>query len=161
MAWNVTIEIREGDHGPIVDTILTHNLVVDSGLLHLRDILGYSTDVDDQVNWVAGGYSAAVYYQTPQYMAVGTGATAPAAGNTTLGTEVLRKEITRRYPRTKGVEFYLNLTTAEANGSSLTEVGLFAESADGTLWSRATHTAITKTVAISVQYCWTWTFGAP
>lgn len=144
---NVEIQVREGRR--LVRTIRAHNLVVNSGLDKLRDLIGYPDPGFDPAG------------KTPAYMAIGTGATAAAATDTTLGTEVFRKLITARYPQTHGIEFLLDLQTSEANGNTLTEIGLFSESADGILWSRCVHTAITKTALVTVSYRWTWTFGAP
>ena len=155
-APNVEILVHEGDGGRVLYAVQDHNLVTNVGLTCLVGLLAHSTTSND-AKWVNDG--GTVFIKTPRYIAVGTGAVAPAAGDTALGAEVLRKLIVRRYPLTHGIEWYGFLSTAEGNGSSLTEAGLFCESATGSLLARVTHVAIVKTVLFSVSYKWTWTFG--
>lgn len=154
MLWrgNVTIRVRRGDHGPVLREIRQHNLITASGIQKIRDLYGYPGALSLSYN---------PSNATPGYMAVGTGSTAAASGDTTLvGTEVVRGAITRRVPDTAKVTFYFDLQTNQANGSTLAEAGLFTEPTGGTLWSRVTHSAIVKTEAISVQYQWDWTVAA-
>lgn len=145
---NVRILVHEGEGGPILDEILIHNLVVDTGLDNHRNLIGYPSN------------NIPTFAATPQYYAIGTDSSAAAAGQTALGAEVLREEITRRYPGTHSIDFYYYLSTSSANSNTLTETGIFSVPAGGEMWARATHTAITKTAAISVSYRWTWTYGA-
>jgi hypothetical protein len=145
---NVEITVHEGDGGRILRRVRTNNLITDSGLDHMRNLIAYP-DAD-----ISTGF-------TPMYIAVGSGGVAAAAGDTTLGNEIFRGEITQRYPQTHGIEFHLFLTTAQGNGAELTEAGIFHIDTGGTLWSRCTYAAISKSVAISVNYRWTWTFGTP
>ena len=84
------------------------------------------------------------------YVAVGTGAGAPAAGDTTLDTELARKAVTSTSRSSNIVTIRSFFTTSEANGT-LTEMGLFGEDASaaadsGTLFNHATI-AETKTGA--------------
>lgn len=145
---NVRIFVHEGEGGRILDEIAIHNLVVNSGLDHHRDLIGYPSS---QIPSFAA---------TPSYFAIGTDATAAAAGQTALGAEILREEITRRYPGTHAIDFYYYLSTSSGNGNTLTEAGLFSLPAGGDAWARAIHTAVAKTAAISLSYRWTWTYGA-
>lgn len=146
---NVVIVVRRGDDDRIIRTIRAHNLIVDTGLNKLRDLVSYPDSAFDPAG------------KTPAFFAVGTGTTAAAASDTALGTEVFRSSIAQRYPQTKGIEFYLDLRTTDANDSELTEVGLFSEPEDGNLWSRCVHAPITKNNTVTVQYHWTWTLGTP
>lgn len=145
---NVRILVHDGELGPIVDEIEIHNLVVNSGLDHHRDLIGYPSN---QIPSFAA---------TPSYFAIGTDSTAAAGAQTALGAEVLREQITRRYPGTHAIDFYYYLSTSSANGNTLAETGIFSLPSGGEAWARATHTAIPKTAAISVSYRWTWTYGA-
>ncbi|MFC1511635.1 hypothetical protein ACFL5H_00370 [Candidatus Latescibacterota bacterium] len=65
------------------------------------------------------------------YAAVGTGTTAPAPGDTTLETELFRKQITQRSAVGNQVLVTVYFGPLEANGS-LTEYALFGEDASGT-----------------------------
>ena len=115
------------------------NMIVTTGRVHVAELLG--------------GYP-----RRPSHIAIGTSATAPAAGNTTLGTEVFRKIITRRRspsaPNNYKIIFQLFLTTAEANGNTLVEAGIFNRAALGSMLSRVTHTGVAKTVLVTVTYTW-------
>ncbi len=97
--------------------------------------------------------------QTPSYLAVGTGTTDPADGDTALETEVFRNVLTGRTPADKKITLQLLLTADEANGNNLTEAGLFPTSVGGTLFARATFNQIIKTTSISVTFNWEMTFS--
>jgi hypothetical protein len=80
------------------------------------------------------------------YFAVGTGTGVPAAGDTTLGTEVYRKQISVRSVSGAIATFRIFFNTSEAN-AALKEIGLFGDAATstadtGTLFARA---AVDKT----------------
>jgi len=115
------------------------NLIVTSGRVHVAEL--------------RGGYP-----RRPSHIAVGTSGTAPAAGNTALGAEVYRKLITRRRiplsPNNYKINFQMFLTTAEANGNTLAEAGIFNRYTGGTMLSRVTYTPVVKTVSISIVYTW-------
>jgi len=130
---------RDAGTGKLVLGKWFDNLIVTTGRVHVAELLG--------------GYP-----RRPSHIAVGTGATAPVAGNTTLGTEVFRKIITRRRspsaPNNYKIIFQMFLTTAEANGNTLTEAGIFNRAALGSMLSRVTYTGIAKTSSITVTYTW-------
>jgi hypothetical protein len=97
----------------------------------------------------------------PGFIAVGTGGTDPKDTDTQLEAEVFRAPITRRISLSSKVTFRLFLSTADANGSTLREVGLFARSTytkesiplgGGTLFNRAVYAPITKDNTIQVTY---------
>jgi len=80
------------------------------------------------------------------YFAVGTGTDAPAVGDTTLGTEIYRKQISVRSVSGAIATFRIFFNTSEAN-DTLKEIGLFGDDATvtadtGTLFARA---AVDKT----------------
>jgi len=85
-------------------------------------------------------YQQRMYSDTPTkmgYGAVGTGTNAPAAGDTTLQTEVLRKTLSVTTNPSTGVahlEFIVDYT--EANGYTLTEVGILNAASAGTMLLR-------------------------
>ena len=143
---NVRILVRHAETDEVIKEMRVHNLVTDSGLNKLRDMIGYPYVTCDG--------------KTPDYMAVGTSSTAPAADQTALITEVFRTKLANRVPDTKSIAFYAYISPTEANGNTLREVGLFTEISAGELWARAVHTAIAKTVSLSFTYEWTFTFAA-
>jgi hypothetical protein len=145
IGWNVTLLVIDAKTDRVLRRIRTHNMIVNTGLNKFRDMMGYPDATCDG--------------KTPDYIALGTDATAAAAAQTTLIAEVFRKEVSNRVPDTYTLTYYLDVTAAEANGNSLKEVGLFTEAAGGTLWARATHTTVAKTVSIRLQYQWEFTFA--
>jgi len=115
-------------------------MIVDAFLNYLRD-------------WI---YSDSI--TAPTHIAIGTGTTAAAAGDTTLETEVFpdganRNEITTRTkPAAKKVRLQTILAAGHANGNALTEVGVLNAATGGTLTNRVVHTVINKDVTFEVKY---------
>jgi hypothetical protein len=93
----------------------------------------------------------------PSHMAVGTGATAPAAGNTTLGTELDRNALTSSTSSGAVLTMVGNWAAGDATNSAIAEAGVFNASSSGTLYSRATFTAINKGASDTLQITWTYT----
>jgi len=98
------------------------------------------TDPDLIVNAGLNFYQQRMYSDTVAkmaYGAVGTGTNTPAAGDTALQTEVLRKSLTVTTNPSTGkahLEYIVDYT--EANGYTLTEVGIFNDVAAGTMLLR-------------------------
>jgi len=89
----------------------------------------------------------------PSHFAVGTGTTAPAAGDITLETEVLRKTVTTKTLSGNGIlEYAGELFSTDANGNSLSEVGVLNAASAGDLLLRNTHVPYSKTADFSVKY---------
>ena len=93
-----------------------------------------------------------------QYVAVGTGTTPPMPSDISLENEVLRKE-RQEYSRedaTGKIIISMWLSTLEANGYDLSEVGVFDSDMDGNMLSRDTFPPLTKTsdleVWIDIEY---------
>ena len=119
------------------------NLIVTSGLnAMIKQVL-----VD-----VSGGAQPAKF----NYVGIGTGTTAPAAGNTTLQTEIGTRvqDTSPEFPATgqgKIESFF-----AAGNGTGLiAESGVFNASTSGTLLARATFTAIDKEALDTLLVTWT------
>ena len=96
------------------------------------------------------------------FCAVGTGTNAPALGNTTLQTEIYRKQISVRGSELNIASFKTFFNQTEANGV-LKEAGLFGESAtstanSGTLFARTVFNK-TKTSSDTMTLTWTITVG--
>lgn len=118
------------------------NLVVTAGRNLIRDLLTENTDA---------GLT---------HFAVGTGSTAAAAGDTALGGEVQRGSITKQATSAGQFIIYYYLPSTAANGSTLTEAGIFNASSGGTMFCRTTYAGIAKTSSIAVYYTWTINIGA-
>ena len=136
---HVTIEqIRDGR---VIDTREGPNLVVTVGLA-----------------WLAGALSGDVASpETMKYIAVGTGSTAAAAGDTALGTEVESRATgtQSRVTTTVTNDTYQCVGTIEFTGShALREVGLFSANSSGTMAARQVYDALNVTADDTLQVTW-------
>lgn len=92
------------------------------------------------------------------YMAIGTGTTAAAVGDTALGSEVARSVFTSSSIASNVVT--LSTTYAAGTGTgALTEAGILNASSGGTLLSRVVFSAINKGASDSLTIVWTITVG--
>lgn len=146
---NLEIEIRE--HGVLVDVLQTHNIITTFGLRSYRNLGGYPSLPTVLTSDIVYGKTISTY-------AVGSGNSAPALANVALDNEIFRKDVTRRIAQGDDtIHYQLFLDTTEANGGGtqpLREVALFSDLVGGSCWTRAIHTLINKTSAISVTYNW-------
>jgi hypothetical protein len=118
------------------------NLVVTAGLSHIADVL-----------------SASPGQAAMSHMGIGTGSTAPAAGDTALGTEIDRNALTSRTDATNVVTYAGNWATGDATNSAITEAGIFNASSSGTMLARAVFAAIDKGASDTLAITWTVTVG--
>ena len=90
------------------------------------------------------------------YMAVGTGTTAAAVGNTTLATEVDRNALSVNGGTASGaaVTYATTWLAGDATGA-LTEAGLFTASSGGTMLARTVFAAVNKGSDDLVTISWT------
>lgn len=138
LAVNLLVELHDAETGALVGREELHNLVVDAGLNLLRDRL-------------AGTSSA-----YPTHFAVGTGTTASSAAQTALVGETFRDAITQRITSAKQLVIRYYLSSLNANGATLAEVGLFTASSGGTMFARAKlASVIAKTSSITATFTWT------
>ena len=87
--------------------------------------------------------AAAASTFTCKYVAIGTDATAEAAAQTALGTELARTTGTASY--VSGAIYQVTATFASGTGTgSIAEYGLFSSSTAGTMLSRDVETVIVK-----------------
>lgn len=107
--WEIIIRDRAGN--VIERTGLRPNLITDAGLNMFRDLL-----------------SGAITDGEIKYVALGSGATAPANGQTQLVTEEFRKAVTSQTNQaTAGeIETILFVADTEANTFTTEEIGWFA-----------------------------------
>jgi len=91
-------------------------------------------------------------------MAVGTSSTSPAAGDTTLGTELARVTLTSTTVSTNTVAYVATFPAGTGTGA-LVEAGLFNASSAGTMLARTTYAVINKGSSDSLAITWTITVG--
>lgn len=94
-------------------------------------------------NALADQILAAPSFTKPTHMAVGTGAVAPALGDTALGTESARVAFTTK-TRAANVVTYVGDYAAGVGTAALTEAGIFDAAAAGNMWQRVTFAVVTK-----------------
>lgn len=115
---NVIGTFRDAKTGKITHQFKKHNLAVNTGLYSIAARL-------------AGLDIPANKKGTITYCALGTGTTAPAAGDTTLETEIFRKQVSVRSSTLGVARFRTFFNTSEAN-DTLKELGLFGDDASAT-----------------------------
>jgi hypothetical protein len=93
------------------------------------------------------------------HMAVGTGSTAAAAADTTLGTELNRQSLTSTTVTDNALAYVASYAAGTATGS-LTEAGIFNASSAGTMLCRTVFGTVTKAADDSMTITWTITVSA-
>ena len=130
------------ERGRIVQTVYSSNLIVATGRAYLGLLVKGSTPA-------------------PTDVAVGTSDAAAADGDTTLGSETFRDNITQRINITNGARIRFILSSTASNGSLLAEAGIFGPSPNLYMLSRVTYTPISKTASVAVNYTWDISFTQP
>lgn len=94
------------------------------------------------------------------WIGVGTGSTSPAAGDTTLVTEVARQATTVSggTASTNTVTYVATFAAGTGTGA-LQEAGIFNASSAGTMLSRTTYSVVNKGSADEMTITWTITVG--
>lgn len=129
--------------GRVIDERVVHNLVVNAGLAALAGLT------------IATGHTNAF-----DYIAIGTGTTAPAAANTALQAEISTGGGARALATLSRVTTTVTNDSAQlvktftfTSSFAVTEAGVFDSSAAGTMLCRQTFTAInvvnTDTLAVT------------
>lgn len=140
MTGRVHIELRD-KFGNLKETRDVDNLVVTAGKQHIADQLSSSP----------GGAAMS-------HMAVGTGTTAAAAGDTALVTETDRNALTSRTDSGAVVTYVGDWAAGDAT-AALTEAGIFNAASTGTMLCRAVFSAINKAAGDTLQISWALTIG--
>ena len=129
-----------GENGQVKDEVVVDNLVVTAGK-----------------NFIASrmtGTASAVM----SHMAIGTGSTAPAAGDTGLGAEVGRVALTSS--TTSGaVTTYVATFPAGTGTGAITEAGIFNAASSGTLLCRTVFSVVNKGASDQMTVNWTVTIA--
>jgi hypothetical protein len=96
------------------------------------------------------------------HMAIGTGNTAAAAGNTTLGTESARVALASTTATGAAVAYVATFPAGTpATLAAVTEAGLFNASSAGTMLCRTVFSVVNKDVGDTMSITWTVTMAAP
>ena len=96
------------------------------------------------------------------HMAIGTGNTAAAAGNTTLGTESARVALTSTTVTAAAVAYVATFPAGTpASLTAITEAGLFNASSAGTMLCRTVFSVVNKDAGDTMSITWTVTMAAP
>lgn len=135
----VRIEIR-GEDGRLKYCETVPNLVVTTGLQHVAD------QMSDQ------GEAAM------SHMAVGTGTTAAAAGDTALETELDRNALDSTTQSGASVVYVCTWAAGDGTGA-LTEAGIFNQAGAGTMLCRTVFSVKNKGAGDSMTLTWTVTFS--
>ena len=88
------------------------------------------------------------------HMAIGTGTTAAAAGNTALGTEAARQALTSTTVTTNEVAYVASFAAGTGTGA-ITEAGLLNAASGGTLLCRTVFSVVNKGADDSMTVTWT------
>ena len=88
------------------------------------------------------------------HMAIGTGTTAPAGGDTTLETEAGRVSLTSATRTNNNIAYVATFPPGTGTGA-ITEAGIFNDASSGTLLCRTTFAEINKAAADTLGITWT------
>ena len=125
----------------IKQSFTVKNLVVDSGLEYIAELLGFTGP--NQMS----------------HMALGTSNTAAAAGNTQLTTQLgARSSLVSTTAVDNTVEFVADFA-AGANTGAITEAGIFNASTAGTMLCRTVFAVVNKGALDSMTITWTITIS--
>lgn len=138
---NVSIVLRDA-LGRYKARRVVHNLVVTAGKNHIAD----------QLSSAPGGGAMS-------HMAIGTGSTAAAAGDTALGTEIDRNVLTSRTDAANVVTYVGTWAAGDGTNATLREAGIFNAGAAGTMLARVVYSNIDKQAGDTLTITWTVTIG--
>lgn len=135
---DVKIELTRADGS--VESQEIHNLVVDTGLAFI----------------VSRMKDASATAMT--HMAIGSGSTAAAAGNTGLGTELGRVALTSTTPSANTIQYVASFPAGTGTGS-VQEAGILNAASGGTMLCRTVFGLVTKAAGDSMTITWTVTIS--
>lgn len=136
----ITLELR-GPDGKLKDRRVVENIVTNVGRAHIIDRLQ------------AAGQAVC------DYIAIGTGAVAAAAADTTLGSESARAQGTLSQPDAYTDRCVYTFPAGTGTGA-ITEAGRFNDPSAGTLMGRQVFAAVNKGASDSLQITYDFTYAA-
>tara|TARA_B100001559_G_C16490208_1_gene618107 strand:+ start:1780 stop:2223 length:444 start_codon:yes stop_codon:yes gene_type:complete len=135
----LTVEIKN-DKGVVIETREVKNLVVDDGLEYIASRMKDTSAT------------------AMSHMAIGTGSTAAAAGNTALGTEAARQALTSTTVTANAVAYVASFGAGTGTGA-ITEAGILNANSSGTLLCRTVFSVVNKGASDSMTITWTVTIS--
>jgi len=125
---------------------ICENLVINMGLYHIADQM---SDKGEAVM---------------SHMAIGTGTTAPVAGDTILQAELDRNALTSKTQGTAAdqnkVTYIGDWAAGDGTGAAITEAGIFNAATAGVMLARITFSAINKAANDTLRITWQHTYSA-
>lgn len=136
------------EFGNLKDERHFDNLIVDSGF--------------EGVAYRIAPHNGAAANSPWNYIAIGTGSTAPAAGDTALVSELTRlQDATATYTTTSGKQLQLQVSFGPGVGTgNIAESGLFNAASGGNMLARQTFTTISKGASDTLTVTWTITLSS-
>ncbi len=143
-AGKLSIVLKD-EKGAVKETREIKNLVVNTGLAHITSrLLGTSSNL-------------------MSHMALGSGTTAAAAGNTALESQLGSRDAltssTQSGTNNESIVYVATFSAGEATGA-VTEAGIFNASTSGTMLCRTVFSVVNKAAGDTLQVTWTVTFSA-
>jgi len=135
----LTIEVKDKD-GNLKQKQEVKNLVVDTGLDYIASRMKDATAT------------------AMTHMAIGTGSTAAAAGNTALGSEAARQALTSTTVTSNAVAYVASFAAGTGTGA-ITEAGILNAASGGTLLCRTVFSVVNKGASDSMTITWTVTIS--
>ena len=135
----LTIEVKDKD-GNLKQKQEVKNLVVDTGLDYIASRMKDATAT------------------AMSHMAIGTGSTAAAAGNTALETEAARVALTSTTVTANAVAYVASFGAGTGTGA-ITEAGILNAASSGTLLCRTVFSVVNKGASDSMTITWTVTIS--
>ena len=135
----LTIEVKDKD-GNLKQKQEVKNLVVDTGLDYIASRMKDATAT------------------AMSHMAIGTGSTAAAAGNTALGSEAARQALTSITVTSNAVAYVASFAAGTGTGA-ITEAGILNAASGGTLLCRTVFSVVNKGASDSMTITWTVTIS--
>ncbi len=118
-------------------------------------------DLKNLVVTVGKNHIAARLVGTPTAMgwiAIGSGSTAPAAGDTALGAEIVRQAVGSANSASNVATFSITYAAGVGTGA-ISEAGIFNAASAGTMLSRVTFGVVNKGAADTMTITWTITIN--
>lgn len=136
MTGELKITVTNPDNN-VVQEVVVPNLVVTAGK-----------------NWIAGRMYDTGIPDEMSHMAIGTGTTAAAAGDTALGTQAGIVALTSTTVSTNTVQYVATFGAGTGTGA-ITEAGIFNAASSGTMLCRTVFSVINKGAADTLGITWT------
>ena len=134
--------VLKDKNGQVKDTREVDNLVVNTGLAYIASRMKDTTD------------------DAMSHMALGSGTTAAAAGDTALESQLgSREALDSTTVTSNAIEYVASFEAGDATGA-VTEAGIFNASTAGTMLCRTVFSVVNKAADDTMSVTWTITISA-